>query len=118
MRRSSWWPVLGIAGALTGSFVAYKANAETIAITGGKVVIGDGSAPIDGGIVVIRDGNVVAAGSGVAVPAGARQIDESGKWVTPGVFAGFTRLGLSEVDAVNGANDKSGGKSGFSAVST
>lgn len=91
-------------------------SAETIAITGGRVIIGDGSAPIDGGTVVIRDGNVVAAGVGVAVPAGARTIDASGKWVTPGVFAGFTRLGLAEVDAVNGTNDKSGGRSGFSAA--
>jgi imidazolonepropionase-like amidohydrolase len=92
------------------------ALAETIAITGGKLVIGDGSAPIDGGTVIIRDGAIVAAGAGITVPAGARQIDASGKWVTPGVFAGFTRLGLSEVDAVNGTNDKSGGKSGFSAA--
>ena len=86
------------------------------AITGGRVIIGDGSAPIEGGTVVIRDGNVVSAGAAIAVPAGARQIDASGKWVTPGVFAGFTRLGLAEVDAVNGTNDKSGGKSGFSAA--
>jgi imidazolonepropionase-like amidohydrolase len=91
-------------------------HAETIAITGGKLVIGDGSGPVDGGTVVIRDGSIIAAGVGVAIPAGARQIDASGKWVTPGVFAGFTRLGLSEVDAVNGTNDKSGGKSGFSAA--
>jgi imidazolonepropionase-like amidohydrolase len=90
--------------------------AETIAITGGRVVVGDGSAPIEGGTVVIRDGNVVAAGASVAIPSGARQIDATGKWVTPGVFAGFTRLGLAEVDAVNGANDKSGGRSGFSAA--
>ncbi len=96
--------------------IAAPACAETIAITGGKVIIGDGSAPIDGGTVVIRDGNVVSAGAGSTVPAGARQIDASGKWVTPGVFAGFTRLGLAEVDAVNGTNDKSGGKSGFSAA--
>lgn len=92
------------------------AQAETIAITNGRVVIGDGSAPIDGGTVVIRDGTVVAAGAGVAVPAGARSVDAAGKWVTPGVFAGFSRLGLSEVDAVDGANDKSGGRSGFSAA--
>lgn len=90
--------------------------AETIAITGGKLVIGDGSAPIDGGTVVIRDGTIVAAGAGVAIPADARKIDASGKWVTPGIFAGFTRLGLAEVDAVDGTNDKSGGKSGFSAA--
>jgi imidazolonepropionase-like amidohydrolase len=90
-------------------------SAETIAITGGKVIIGDGSAPIDGGTVVVRDGKIVAAGSGITAPVGARNIDATGKWVTPGIFAGFTRLGLSEVDAVDGANDKSGGKSGFSA---
>lgn len=90
--------------------------AETIAITGGRIVVGDGSAPIDGGTVVIRDGNVVAVGTSVSIPSGARQIDAAGKWVTPGVFAGFTRLGLAEVDAVNGTNDKSGGRSGFSAA--
>ena len=43
-------------------------------------------------------------------------IDASGKWVTPGIFAGFSRLGLAEVEAVNGTNDKSGGNSGFSAA--
>lgn len=94
---------------------AIPAHAETIAITGGRVVIGDGSAPIDGGTVVIRDGNIVAAGSGVPVPAGARQIDATGKWVTPGIFAGFSRVGLVEVGAVEGTNDASGGHSGFSA---
>jgi imidazolonepropionase-like amidohydrolase len=95
---------------------ATPAVAETIAITGGRVVVGDGTAPIDGGTVIIRDGNVIAAGASLAVPADARRIDAKGKWVTPGVFAGFTRLGLSEVDAVKGTNDKSGGKSGFSAA--
>ena len=113
--RRPYWAVLGITCAFAGSFIGYKANAETIAITGGKVIIGDGSAPIEGGTVVVRDGSVVSAGAGVSVPAGARMIDASGKWVTPGVFAGFSRIGLSEVDAVNGTNDKSGGKSGFSA---
>ena len=95
---------------------ATPVTAETIAITGGRVVVGDGSAPIEGGTVVMRDGKIIAAGANIAIPAGARQIDATGKWVTPGVFAGFTRLGLSEVDAVNGTNDKSGGKSGFSAA--
>jgi imidazolonepropionase-like amidohydrolase len=96
--------------------VSTAAHSETIAITGGKVVIGDGSAPIEGGTVLIRDGLVVAAGSSVAVPAGTRTIDATGKWVTPGIFAGFSRIGLAEVDAVNGTNDKSGGKSSFSAA--
>lgn len=90
--------------------------AQTIAITGGKVVIGDGSAPIDDGTVIIRDGKIVAAGANVAVPADATRIDANGKWVTPGIFAGFSRLGLIEINAVGQTNDASGGDSPFSAA--
>jgi imidazolonepropionase-like amidohydrolase len=95
---------------------ASPALAQTIAITGGKVVIGDGSAPIEGGTVVLRDGKVVAAGSGIAVPAGAQVVDASGRWVTPGLFAGFSRLGLVEVEAVNETNDASASRGEFSAA--
>ena len=91
------------------------ALAQTIAITGGKVVIGDGSAPIDNGTVIVTNGRVVAAGRGVAVPAGAQTIDASGKWVTPGIVAGFSRLGLAAVDAVDAANDTTASNSPFSA---
>lgn len=92
---------------LAAALIATPAAAETVAITGGKLVLGDGSAPIENGTVVVRDGKVVAAGSGVAVPADARRIDASGKWVTPGIFAGFSRLGLIEVNAVSETNDSS-----------
>ncbi len=77
---------------------ASPAVAQTIAITGGTVALGDGSEPIAGGTVVIRDGRIAAAGADVAVPPGAQIIDARGKWVTPGIVAGFSRLGLSEVD--------------------
>jgi imidazolonepropionase-like amidohydrolase len=81
--------------------------AETIAISGGTVALGDGSRPIPNGTVVIRDGRVVAAGAmRMKLPAGTQVIDASGKWVTPGIVAGFSRLGLSEVDlSANGADD-------------
>lgn len=98
------------------ALMAAPAGAQTIAITGGRVVIGDGSDPIDGGTVVIRDGRVVAAGAGVAVPAGATTIDANGKWVTPGIVAGFSRIGLVEVDAVDASNDIQASNSPFSAA--
>lgn len=98
------------------AMVANPAMAQTVAITGGKVVIGDGSAPIEDGTVVIVNGRVTAAGRGVAVPAGAQRIDASGKWVTPGIVAGFTRLGLAGVDAVNPSNDTSAATSAFNAA--
>jgi imidazolonepropionase-like amidohydrolase len=103
---------------LTGiaALAALPAAAQTVAITGGRVVIGDGSEPIDGGTVVIRDGRVVAAGAGVPVPAGAQVIDARGKWVTAGVVAGFSRIGLVEVDAVDATNDTQASTSPFSAA--
>jgi len=98
------------------AFAALPAAAQTVAITGGRVVVGDGSEPIDGGTVVIRDGRVVAAGANVAVPAGAQVIDARGKWVTPGVVAGFSRIGLVEVDAVDPTNDTEANNSPFNAA--
>lgn len=86
---------------------ATSSLAQTVAVTGGTLALGDGSAPIQNGTVVIRDGRVVAAGQGVAVPSGAQVIDATGKWVTPGIVAGFSRLGLADVDAVAGTNDQS-----------
>jgi imidazolonepropionase-like amidohydrolase len=108
-----WW---GLAAAVPLLLAAMPAAAETIAFTGGRVVIGDGSEPIEGGTVVIRDGRVVAAGANVAVPAGATLVDARGKWVTPGVVAGFSQIGLVEVDAVDGTNDTQANTSPFSAA--
>jgi imidazolonepropionase-like amidohydrolase len=103
-------------GAFLAALMASAAPAQTVAITGGTVALGDGSEPIQGGTVVIRGGRIVAAGSGVAVPAGAQVVDATGKWVTPGIFAGFSRVGLAEVDAVGNANDVSAANSPFSAA--
>ncbi len=77
---------------------AAPAAAQTIAITGGMVALGDGSEPIPGGTVVVRNGRIVAAGENVRIPAGAEIIDARGKWVTPGIVAGFSRIGLTEID--------------------
>ena len=98
------------------AFFSAPAFAQTVAITGGTVALGDGSEPIQAGTVVIRNGRIVAAGSGVAVPAGAQLVDASGKWVTPGIVAGFSRVGLLEVDAVEATNDVQANNSPFSAA--
>ena len=95
--------------------LAAPAAAQTIAITGGTVAVGDGSQPIEGGTVVIRDGRIVAAGSGVAVPAGATQVDATGKWVAAGMVAGFANLGLVDAEGVRESNDTAGRNSPFAA---
>src|SRR4051794_2499064 len=88
---------------------AVPASAQTIAITGGTVALGDGSEPIPNGMVVIQNGRVVAAGDvRMKLPADTQVIDATGKWVTPGLVAGFSRLGLAEVDLIGSKEDGGG----------
>ncbi len=114
-KRISPLGIVGMCCAMVGAFIGYRANAQTVAITDGMVATGDGSAPIIGATVLMRDGKIVAVGPNVVIPANAERIDATGKWVTPGLFAGFSRLGLSEVEGVDATNDISAPKSPFSA---
>lgn len=102
------------AAALLG--LSAPAVAQDIAITNATVVIGDGSAPIPNGTVVLRGGKVLAAGAGVAVPTGARTIDASGKWVTPGLVVAVTDIGLFDVEGVQESNDEGADKGPFNAA--
>ena len=96
-----------ISAALLAS--AAPAAAQTIAITGATVALGDGSEPIQNGVVVIRNGRIVGAGHDVPIPHTAQMIDARGKWVTPGIVAGFSRLGLSDVDLGTHEEEGAGG---------
>ena len=80
------------------------APAPAIAIRGGTIHSLAGP-DVPNGTVVIRDGKIVAAGASVAVPEGAQVIDATGLHVYPGFFDAVSRLGLTEVDAVDVTND-------------
>jgi imidazolonepropionase-like amidohydrolase len=96
---------------------AGPALAQTIAITNATVALGDGSEPIQGATVVMRDGRIIAAGAGVAVPGPAQVIDARGKWVAPGMIAGFSQLGLSELEIGGDGGDDTAADGGpFSAA--
>src|SRR4030095_7329665 len=91
--------------------------AQTVAITNGTLVLGDGSEPIQGGTVVVRNGRILAAGPNVAIPGGAEVVDANGKWITPGIVAGFSRLGLNELDlGDDGADDSDTSERPFNAA--
>jgi imidazolonepropionase-like amidohydrolase len=101
---------------LLAGLASTPALAQSIAITGATLALGDGSEPIQNGTVVIAAGKVVAAGAGIAVPAGVKTIDAAGKWVTPGIVSGFSRVGLAEVPGVKETNDIRAARSPFSAA--
>lgn len=107
---------LRFAAALSALSLPLTAQAQDIAVTNATVALGDGSAPIPHGTVVVRGGKIVAAGAGVTVPAGVSSVDGTGKWVTPGLFAAVTDLGLWDVEAVDNSNDTSAGTSPFNAA--
>jgi imidazolonepropionase-like amidohydrolase len=90
------------------------ALAQQVAITGGRIVTNTPQGVIENGTVVINNGRVVSVGT-AAAPAGATIIDASGKWVTPGLFAAFSRVGLTEIPSEDPANDISAGGSKFQA---
>lgn len=102
--------------ALGALALAAPALAQDVAITHARLVIGDGGEPIADGTVLVQGGKVVAAGVGVAVPAGVRTIDAGGKWVTPGLVVAVTDLGLVDVGAVDESNDSEAESSPFNAA--
>jgi imidazolonepropionase-like amidohydrolase len=89
--------------------------AQTIAITGGTIATGDGSEPVSG-TVFMRNVRILAAGPKARVPAGATIVDARGKWVTPGIVAGFSRLGLAEIDLSGEGGDDTNANGPFSAA--
>ncbi|MDB4882187.1 MAG: dipeptidyl aminopeptidase/acylaminoacyl peptidase [Gemmatimonadetes bacterium] len=101
MRARLVVPVLFAMCALAAPHSAY---AQSIAIVGGKVYPVSGP-PIENGTVLVRDGKIVAVGSAIAIPAGTRRIDATGKVVTPGLVNGATLLGLVEIGSVQSTRD-------------
>jgi imidazolonepropionase-like amidohydrolase len=93
-------------------------QAQTIAITGGRVFPVSGPV-IEGGTVIVTNGRITAVGANVTIPADAQRIDATGKWVTPGFINSSTQLGVIEVSAVASTSDiRARGKDNISAAFT
>jgi len=97
---------------------AAPAAAQTYAIVDARVAAGTGGPEvIENGTVLIVDGRIARVGASVAVPAGAQTLDAHGGWVTPGIFAGLTNIGESEVfEGVPETNDARASDSPFNAA--
>ena len=113
MRGALIATLLGAASALV--MTGTSAAAQDMVITNANLVIGDGKGPIEGGTVIVRDGKVVAAGADLDAPADIPAMDAGGAWVTPGLFATISTLGIWDVGAVSESNDqRAGGAPGCS----
>jgi imidazolonepropionase-like amidohydrolase len=79
--------------------------AQPIAIINARAMTMTSRGTIDAATVVFEGGRIVAVGANVQAPVNARVIDAHGRTVTPGLFNGFTRLGLVEVSTSDEASD-------------
>ena len=77
---------------------------EPTLIEGATVLTGAGER-IDGGSVLLVDGRVAAVGRDLAAPAGARRIDGTGRWVTPGIIDVHSHLGVYPSPGVDAHSD-------------
>src|SRR5215469_7547341 len=75
-----------IAFAVAG-MVSPSASAQSIAFTNLRIVDGNGGSPVEQGTIVTEGRKIVAVGpaSNIAIPSGARSIDEGGKTALPGL---------------------------------
>ncbi len=53
---------------------------------------------IEGGDVLVRDGKIAAVGRDLEAPAGARVIDASGKFVTPGIIDAHSHIAAEAIN--------------------
>jgi hypothetical protein len=79
-------------------------QSEPIALTGATIhTVTNGT--IENGTIVFENGIITAIGTDVAIPAGARTIDYSGKHIYPGLIDAYSTVGISEIGAVDVSND-------------
>jgi imidazolonepropionase-like amidohydrolase/Tol biopolymer transport system component len=79
-------PEAPVTGADIGFNAAVDSPTGTVVFSGGRVVTMNGSEVIEEGVVVVEGNRIKAVGrrGEVAVPAGAKTIDTSGKTILPG----------------------------------
>jgi imidazolonepropionase-like amidohydrolase len=81
------------------------ALAEKIAITGAQIHTLSSAGVIEEGTLLLDNGKIQQVLDSSSVPSGYREIDASGKVVTPGFMGALTSLGLQEVSLSAGVVD-------------
>ena len=69
--------------------VTFIRNATIMTASSGTIANGD---------IVLRDGKIAQVGAGLQAPRGARVVDGTGKWVTPGIIDAHSHIAA---DAIN-----------------
>ena len=90
---------------LATSVFTSSAWAQTFFVNDAKVVTNTADGILESTDVLIEDGQVTAIGDGLTAPSGAEVIEANGAWLTPGLFAPMSQIGLVEIGAESATND-------------
>ena len=87
--------VLSTLAVLLFAAVPVFANEGSIAFVGARIIDGTAADPLEDGVIVITDGRIRTVGprSAVTIPAGAQQIDVTGKTIMPGLINAHGHVG-------------------------
>jgi len=93
--------------ALLLSVSAMPAAAQDYFISNAKLVTNTADGIIENADILIRAGKIAQIGTNLVAPADASLVKADGKWVTSGLIAPFSQLGLVDVGAEDATNDVS-----------
>lgn len=93
MRFTAFLALIALLMVSFQSTVTAQSRLDVYAITGVKIVVGNGTV-IEKGTVVVRKGLIEAVGASVTAPADARVIDGSGLTVYPGLIDAHSNIGM------------------------
>jgi imidazolonepropionase-like amidohydrolase len=78
---------------------------QFVVLQGGRIIDGNGGAPIEDGSIVVRGGRIEAVlGPGSTPPADAKVVDMRGKTLMPALVAGHAHLGLTNGTSAGAGN--------------
>src|SRR5688572_27024222 len=60
---------------------------------------------IQNGTIIFDAGKIIAVGANLAIPAGTKIVDVTGKHIYPGLIDAYSTVGISEIGAVDMSND-------------
>jgi imidazolonepropionase-like amidohydrolase len=79
------------------AFLAATACAQqAVVYEGARLIIGDGSAPIENGTFVVQNGHITAMGRAIKAPAGATRVNLAGKTVMPAMINVHVHIGYEK----------------------